>query len=328
MVKSPRARGKKPPLPKPQSTKTQSQQASANPAAVGSSTTSSPQGGGASTTRKTPAGLPPGVLGNSNFAVIPRRQTPDGEGKGKGRQEKEDITAEDNPNLYVATPGSGSSDLRGLCFLMLSRGKIWSFILIAVRSIVHRMSFRRSWVRELTVDSDHARPFRPLHLQIERASDDFRRTLPQEYIDLVFSSMAKFCPTLIPTTHEAAEEYLREEKLKPKGKRDLRREFCYLSFTKIQESVGRPTLFLLETQTLIAVGPGHSIAVPTIDCPPWAFDRERNNEPSIFLFDPATKKPLDATAIMTYFTNTDPNQKHAFDEKETNIIQYKGRMYE
>ncbi|KAG8983192.1 hypothetical protein FRB90_006238 [Tulasnella sp. 427] len=140
--------------------------------------------------------------------------------------------------------------------------------------------------------------------------------------------MAKFCPTLIPTTYEAAEEYLREEKLKPKGKRDLRREFCYLSFTKIQESVGRPTLFLLETQTLIAVGPGHSIAVPTIDCPPWAFDRERNSEPSIFLFDPATKKPLDATAIMTYFTNTDPNQKHAFDEKETNIIQYKGRMYE
>lgn len=73
---------------------------------------------------------------------------------------------------------------------------------------------------------------------------------------------------------------------------------------------------------------GHSIAVPTIDCPPWAFDRGRNTEPSIFLFDPATKLPLDATAIMTYFSNTDPNQKHAFDEKETNIIQYKGRMYE
>lgn len=41
-----------------------------------------------------------------------------------------------------------------------------------------------------------------------------------------------------------------------------------------------------------------------------------------------SKIPLDATAIMTYFTNTDPNQKHAFDEKETNIIQYKGKMYE
>ncbi|KIO17030.1 hypothetical protein M407DRAFT_246858 [Tulasnella calospora MUT 4182] len=282
MVKSPRARGKKPPLPKPQTNKSQSQQASPDPATAVGNTTSSPQGGGASTTRKTPAGLPPGVLGNSNFAVIPRRQTPDPDGKGKGRQEKEDITAEDNPNLYVATPGSGSSSRKDLVF----------------------------------------------YTNCERGSDEFRRTLPQEYIDLVFSSMAKFCPTLIPTTFEAAAEYLREEKLKPKGKRDLRREFCYLSFTKIQESVGRPTLFLLETQTLIAVGPGHSIAVPTIDCPPWAFDRERNNEPSIFLFDPATKKPLDATAIMTYFTNTDPNQKHAFDEKETNIIQYKGRMYE
>jgi len=116
--------------------------------------------------------------------------------------------------------------------------------------------------------------------------------------------------------------------MKPKGKRDLRREFCYLSFTKIQESIGKPTLFLLETQTLIAVAPGHSLAVPTIDCPPWAFDRDRNNDPTILLFDPVTRNPLDATAIMTYFSNTDPNQKHAFDERETNIIQYRGKMYE
>lgn len=46
------------------------------------------------------------------------------------------------------------------------------------------------------------------------------------------------------------------------------------------------------------------------------------------LFDPVTRKPLNAIAIMTYFTNTDPNQKHAFNESETNIIQYKGKMYE
>jgi len=162
----------------------------------------------------------------------------------------------------------------------------------------------------------------------ERAPPSLAHSLPQEYIDLIFNSMYKFCPTLIPTTYEAAAEYLREEKMKPKGKRDLRREFCYLSFTKIQESVAKPTLFLLETQTLIAVGPGHSLAVPTIDCPPWAFDRDRNTDPTIILFDPVTREPLEAVALMTYFTNTDPNQKHAFNEDETNIIQYKGKMYE
>ena len=73
---------------------------------------------------------------------------------------------------------------------------------------------------------------------------------------------------------------------------------------------------------------GHSLALPTIDCPPWALDRERNTEPTVLLFDPVTRKPLNAIAIMTYFTNTDPNQKHAFNESETNIIQYKGKMYE
>lgn len=57
----------------------------------------------------------------------------------------------------------------------------------------------------------------------ERAPDAIVRSHPQDYIDLIFASMYKFCPSLVPTTYEAAAEYLREEKLKPKGKRDLRR---------------------------------------------------------------------------------------------------------
>lgn len=48
----------------------------------------------------------------------------------------------------------------------------------------------------------------------------------------------------------------------------------------------------------------------------------------MILFDPETKQPLQATAIMAYFTNTDPNQKHGFKDNETNIIMYKGEMYE
>lgn len=112
----------------------------------------------------------------------------------------------------------------------------------------------------------------------ERAPPEFVQTLPRGFTDLVIGSMFKFCPTLVPTTYEAAEEYLREEKLKPKGHRDLRRyvgfrsglrccafttcryrESCYLSFTSIEECKGKPTVYLTETQTLIPVAPGTSL---------------------------------------------------------------------
>ena len=59
----------------------------------------------------------------------------------------------------------------------------------------------------------------------ERASPEIATGFPKEYVDLIFASMYKFCPTLVPTTYEAAAEYLREEKMKPKGSRDLRRSF-------------------------------------------------------------------------------------------------------
>jgi len=192
------------------------------------------------------------------------------------------LTAVDNPNLSVATPGSSGSKTAELVY----------------------------------------------YIGGERAPPDVCKSLPKGFTDLVVSSMYKFCPTLVPTTYEAASEYLREEKMKPKGHRDLRRESCYLSFTTIENSKGKPTVYLTETQTLIPVAPGHSLAVPTIDCPPWAFEHKRNTDPTIILFDPETQKPLEATAIMVYFTNTDPNQRHGFNSNETNIIMYKGEMYE
>ncbi|KAG8883749.1 Nucleolar GTP-binding protein 1 [Tulasnella sp. 331] len=237
MVKSARARGKQPTTARPKGLSSNSPAKSSTPL--------SPVNKAAD---KLSAALSPSNTSSSSQTRKPVLLSEMPTYKGNPDEESARGTSpSDNPNLSVATPGSGGSKPAELVF----------------------------------------------YIGGERAPPDIYNTLPKGFTDLVIGSMYKFCPTLVPTTFEAAEEYLREEKLKPKGHRDLR-----------------------------------SLAVPTIDCPPWAFDHSRNTDPTIILFDPETKNPLEATAIMTYFTNTDPNQRHGFKSNETNIIMYKGEMYE
>ena len=44
----------------------------------------------------------------------------------------------------------------------------------------------------------------------------------------VLAHVEKCMPNLVPTTYEAADAYLREERKKPQGERDLLREMCVM----------------------------------------------------------------------------------------------------
>lgn len=228
MVKSPRARGKQPPRPRPANASgSTAGTPAANATSDGSSegappndfSSPSPMTARSTFTAPTSGPIPPYLEPPTGFMTLHPSARPL---KGKNRdtapsKPSSSITERDNPNLAIATPGSGGSVRYrrhyGSCPPVFSlpfrhSAPPGSDILHEWRSVAFILRLRRP-------SSTHSFP--------ERASSEVASGFPKEYVELIFASMYKFCPTLVPTTYEAAEEYLREEKMKPKGSRDLRR---------------------------------------------------------------------------------------------------------
>lgn len=69
--------------------------------------------------------------------------------------------------------------------------------------------------------------------------------------------------------------------------------------------------------------PGMHVSFPSIGAPPWIFDprRERDPDPELELIEPGSGRPLDASVLLTYFTNTSDEQPAPLESGECDTYQ-------